>query len=134
MELRELGIDIPTYSVYEIEETPEIFKISISEETPTIELKKELIEIIKLRENKEENYVYVISASDFTTRIYTLSGTYREFKDAEEHLFDGFNGDIRLIRSKVLCSINIWTYLIEITTTDIGKTKYIVKIEKMLLE
>ena len=47
MELSELGIDIPTYSVYEIEETPEIFKISISEETPTIELKKELIEIIK---------------------------------------------------------------------------------------
>ena len=47
MELRELGIDIPTYSVYEIEETPEVFKISINEETPTIELKKELIEIIK---------------------------------------------------------------------------------------
>ena len=29
MELRELGIDIPTYSVYEIEETPEILPTRI---------------------------------------------------------------------------------------------------------
>lgn len=42
MELSKLGIDIPIYSVYEIEETPEVFKISISEETPTIKLKKRI--------------------------------------------------------------------------------------------
>ena len=134
MELREIGINVPTYSVYEIEETPEVFKIFINEETPTIELKKELIEIIKLGENKEENYVYVISVNDFKTRIYALSGIYREFKDAKEHRFDGFNGDIRLIRSKILDSINKWIYLIELTTIDVGKSKYLVKIEKMLLK
>jgi hypothetical protein len=84
--------------------------------------------------DKEEDYVYIVSASDFKTRIYTLSGVYREFKDAKEHRFDGFNGDIRLIRSKILDSINIWTYFIELTTMDVGKSKYIVKIEKMLLK
>lgn len=83
---------------------------------------------------KEEDYVYVVSVNDFKTRIYTLSGAYREFKDAKEHRFDGFNGDIRLIRSKHLDSINMWTYFIEITTIDVGKSEYIVKIEKMLLK
>ena len=84
--------------------------------------------------DKEEDYVYIVSASDFETRLYTLSGAYREFKDAKEHRFDGFNGDIRLIRSKILDSINIWIYFIEITTIDVGKSKYLVKIEKMLLK
>ena len=88
----------------------------------------------ELGENKEDDYVYVISSSDFITHIYTLNGAYREFKDAKEHRFDGFNGDIRLIRSKSLDSINIWIYFIELTTTDVGKSKYLVKIEKMLVK
>jgi len=84
--------------------------------------------------DKEENYIYIVSVNEFESRIYTLSGAYREFKDAEEHRFDGFNGEIRLIRSKILDSINMWTYFIEITTMDVGKSKYFVKIEKMLLK
>ena len=84
--------------------------------------------------DKEENYIYIVSASDFESRLYTLSGAYREFKDAKEYRFDGFNGDIRLIRSEILHSINKWIYLIELTTIDVGKSKYLVKIEKILLK
>ena len=83
---------------------------------------------------KEENYVYIVSVRDIKEGHYTLTGAYREFKDAEEHRFDGFNGDIRLIWSKILDSIKIWMYFIEITTIDVGKSKYIVKIEKILLK
>ena len=56
----------------------------------------------ELSSEKEENYVFVVSASDLDARINTLKGVYRAFEDAEEHRFDGFNGDIRMIRSKIL--------------------------------
>ncbi len=83
---------------------------------------------------KEENYIYVVSAQDFEFKYHTLSGTYKKLKDAKEHLFDGFNGEIHIIRTIVLDSINKWLYLIEVSGMDAGKIKYIVKIEKSLLK